>query len=835
MPTLFPAMKREDALDDIAELIHRVEPNLPRLRILQVVARTVAARPAVSKLLSVLQNDIGLLTSADNTMPSSLGTIINQLIQDGATTLKHPRCHRCHEERTLRNRLGAHGICAACYSRDRRVHIECSRCGQRRKRRAVVDGQEWCGTCWEGQLGQVAAVFRSAVLGSGCGITARQFEAVAATVHSTWKAGDILRLSLELNTRSEQWFAQPAAGSVLFLRFHAALEKAGVMVTPVACGRCGREATLAHILGGLRCCARCYSASKREACSQCGRDQILVLHAADGTGICQTCMKKLPDRMATCIECGQRRYVAWNGPDGPVCSKCRPKHRIDYCPGCKRQKPCLFAGTSRARCHECSRQKESCALCGTQDRAATRNDQGIAICGRCSRKPEPCSDCGRHRIVVGRAQGKPLCDYCYPKDPVSFRDCGRCGRHENLQVADLCQRCAANDELERLVPLEVRANSPVAQAIHDLCLDAKPQSVLAARRNSSMGLLRSVMDSQVIPTHEFLDDAGADQATRAVRSLLVDAGLLPYRDNNLARFEEWIIRTAQRITDPQQRAAFVQFARWRHVRELRKRTSPVHSSLTTSRRRELRLVMELLEWLQHQNRVLVSLTQSDVDRWRASGSAERHRVKPFLAWAHANGMVRSIEILRKPGSALDVAGTPVDERVHLLHGILDPGCTLPVAVRFASALVLLFGAGPQQIVELRVSDISAIDERVYLKLGNEPLLLPDALVDLAIGTQQNRKAPRLFAPTRDTDWLFPGIRTGYPLAASTLIGSMKLLGVSASRGRTGAMAALAQELPPAILARLTGNSTATAVRWSNAVAASNARYAALAMPATPLG
>lgn len=276
-----------------------------------------------------------------------------------------------------------------------------------------------------------------------------------------------------------------------------------------------------------------------------------------------------------------------------------------------------------------------------------------------------------------------------------------------------------------------------------------------------------------------------------MRSLLVDAGLLPYRDNNLARFEEWITRTAQRITDPRQRAAFVQFARWRHVRELRKRTSPVHSSLTTSRRRELRLVMELLEWLQHQNRALASLTQSDMDRWRASGSAERHRVKPFLTWAHANGMVRRIEILRKPGNALDMAGTAAGERAHLLHGILDPGCTSPVAVRFAAALVLLFGAGPQQIVALRVSDIRTSDERVCLKLGNEPLLLPGALVDLAIKTHENRKAPRLFAPTPDTDWLLPGLRTGYPLAASTLIGSMKLLGVSAARGRTGAMAALA--------------------------------------------
>ena len=70
-------MKREAALDDIAELIHRIEPGLPRPRILQVVARTVAARPAVPELLSVLQNDIRFLTSGDDTMPSSLAGIID--------------------------------------------------------------------------------------------------------------------------------------------------------------------------------------------------------------------------------------------------------------------------------------------------------------------------------------------------------------------------------------------------------------------------------------------------------------------------------------------------------------------------------------------------------------------------------------------------------------------------------------------------------------------------------------------------------------------------------------------------------------------------------------
>src|SRR5690606_19901506 len=117
VPTFCLTMKREDALDDIAERIHRIEPGLPRLRIRQVVARSVAARPVVPELLSVLQDDIGFLTSEDDTMPSDLAGIIDQLIHDGATTLKRPRCHRCHEQRRLPHRRGGRGICASCYSR----------------------------------------------------------------------------------------------------------------------------------------------------------------------------------------------------------------------------------------------------------------------------------------------------------------------------------------------------------------------------------------------------------------------------------------------------------------------------------------------------------------------------------------------------------------------------------------------------------------------------------------------------------------------------------------------------------------------------------------------
>ena len=56
---------------------------------------------------------------------------------------------------------------------------------------------------------------------------------------------------------------------------------------------------------------------------------------------------------------------------------------------------------------------------------------------------------------------------------------------------------------------------------------------------------------------------------------------------------------------------------------------------------------------------------------------------------------------------------------------------------------------------------------------------------------------------------------------------LRALGIEPNPHRTAALGTLAQTLPPAILARLTGLSMSNAVRWSTAVAASNARYAPL--------
>jgi hypothetical protein len=73
----------------------------------------------------------------------------------------------------------------------------------------------------------------------------------------------------------------------------------------------------------------------------------------------------------------------------------------------------------------------------------------------------------------------------------------------------------------------------------------------------------------------------------------------------------------------------------------------------------------------------------------------------------------------------------------------------------------------------------------------------------------------------------PEILAGYPISVGALTGRLTTLGVQPRSARKTALASLAMQLPPAIISRLTGPNAAA--RWAQAVAASNAKYAATSM------
>ncbi|MFE7742272.1 hypothetical protein [Nocardia sp. NPDC057455] len=173
-----------------------------------------------------------------------------------------------------------------------------------------------------------------------------------------------------------------------------------------------------------------------------------------------------------------------------------------------------------------------------------------------------------------------------------------------------------------------------------------------------------------------------------------------------------------------------------------------------------------------------------------------------------------------------MVGLSEDDRWHQLNAVFGAKA-VPARTHLAAALNLLFGIRCQAITQMKVSDVAHFGDLVHVKLGSEPLLLPEEVGLLAQSATRDRQVRRLFGKTTDLHWLYPGASPGYPMTADALAERVRALGVSPSPARTTALASLAMQLPAAIISRWTGLSIAAATRRAEAVAASNAEYAAL--------
>jgi hypothetical protein len=140
--------------------------------------------------------------------------------------------------------------------------------------------------------------------------------------------------------------------------------------------------------------------------------------------------------------------------------------------------------------------------------------------------------------------------------------------------------------------------------------------------------------------------------------------------------------------------------------------------------------------------------------------------------------------------------------------------TLPVDVRVAGALVLLFGLPIERIRHLTADQITSNDLHTYLTAGHQPILLPPRLARLLqrLATEPEERlriSHDLLGPRR----LFPGRVPGQPIANHGLTTRLNRHGISVRSARNGALAALAADLPAAILADLLGMHINTAIRW----------------------
>ncbi|PTT59387.1 hypothetical protein DBR22_21945 [Arthrobacter sp. HMWF013] len=336
-------------------------------------------------------------------------------------------------------------------------------------------------------------------------------------------------------------------------------------------------------------------------------------------------------------------------------------------------------------------------------------------------------------------------------------------------------------------------------------------------------------------THDAVD-AASRPGTSLLRSLLVDTGVLPERNERLVAFETWIERTALSIIDEADRRTYLGFARWRHLRRARQ-----HTTLTTAQaaghRRQLTYVRNFISALHAQGITMSTAGQAAVDAWLAGGPPERACIKAFLQWCRTNGINKNLTVASpRPSPLPAVLLLPEHQHHALLVRVLDSKESIDPALRLAASLVLLYGIRNYELAALSLANIITTAEGVWIRFGPEPLHLPAGLARFAREAVSARSVTRVGRTTDDQQWLFPGLFPNQPIDPRTLSSRLAAVGIKPEKTRSTAMGQLAQQLPPPILARLTGIKASTAVRWSAAVAASYARNTPwLDAPREPVG
>jgi hypothetical protein len=442
------------------------------------------------------------------------------------------------------------------------------------------------------------------------------------------------------------------------------------------------------------------------------------------------------------------------------------------------------------------------------------------VCRRCYREvrgnPAPCAGCGATKPLIGTdSDGRGVCGAC-AGGRFDYA-CRRCGGGEERYQDGHCVRCVAIERLhEQFHGPDGLVPDVLAPLVAALAQADRPRSALEwlRRDNGGAQVLRQLGAAGVELTHEVLDSLPPN-AVNALRQMLVHVGALPARVEYLERVPAWLNRQLTLLPEQHRQVIHV-YVTWSLLRRARQRAA--HARFTESSAANLRtrvtVAIAFLRWLDEQHVALADVTQALVDQWLSEGACTRRVVKDFLDWAASRGLAPELDVPYLPSAEPDLSVTN-EERWELLRRCLHDAA-LPLDVRAAGGLVLLYGIPVSRISELTAEDLIADDTGHALLLCGHRTALPPALAvlltDLASSAVTTSAVGRSVPGPR---WLFPGRLPGQHFTPAGLAAVLNRHGIRVRRGRNSALAALAADIPAAALSPLLGIGIETAVRWTH--------------------
>ncbi len=605
---------------------------------------------------------------------------------------------------------------------------------------------------------------------------------------------------------------------------------------PVArCARCGQKRRIK--VASRTLCIRCASDAVRKLpCRDCGKLRRVSVHDQAGPQ-CEQCRRRA--RAEPCIHCNRTMMVKKRTADGPVCGYCWARVRPGQpCSDCARAAGVrLSAHDGKPRCENCYLiARMPCARCGLVARANRHWPEG-PVCRACVDEVlsthAPCRLCHQHRPVLRRDPDGPVCPGCAGVR-ISYQ-CQLCGAMGRVHSRNRCLSCAVNDQIIDLftTPGGTPATrlAPLAEELKAATAD-RPDTSRRYLRQPGGRLIRRLVSGELACTHEALDALRQTAAVDHLRSLLVLVGLLPARDEQLARLQMDITAILERTGHPEDRLVLTRYARW-HLLTIADQRIARRGTLTINQRRYLRghltTALRLLTDLRVGGSTLTGCDQATIDSWLQHNRRRRDTARAFLIFAAAHHLAPAHLAIEYIPRADD--RSIMNDTQRILRSItLETDESLPLPERVAGCLVLQYGLPCRRIVALTASMVlrHPTDADVLgLNLGKDPLWLRPRLSALLDRLLDERRPISPVGRRRPSQYLFPGHLPNQAMAPGSLAGRLKRLGITSPKlARNGAMLALAGSVHWKLLADLLGIADNTAVNWHNASGRDRASYVA---------
>ena len=785
-----------DALEDpvgvIVGLVAGREPALGRSVIARAAEDVAGGRAKRRRLAQALLDNPGVLADGRSPAPRAVADLLICLRKAGAVNISPPACAGCGRQLRSYQRRGEDWYCSSCGP----VREPCSACGRlRRVTRRDRDGKPRCSQCPPDD-GDPAALITEIVTSADPSLAAGTV--TSAVMAAAPRAGQRRQLAWTLQDRPGLLTGDGAEAPVpAVLRLIDQLCDAGAQaVTHPACPGCGRVMHLHRPIGGKWLCRTCTARSRAQPCSRCGAVREAATRDEHGRPLCPNCLSTDPVNQEECSKCGRRRPVSVRAPGGPLCPACRPVP-VAACSICGRKAPCeTSAATGKPWCRACKQRWARCAQCGTM------------------------------APVRGGTADAPLCSTCAVPGAEFWRRCPGCGQEGRIAPGQ-CKRCRLREQLRDLLAGPDGTISPALQGLYgNLAGCERPATVLTWLGKSTVTVLREIAAGQRPLTHAALDDLPDGKPLRHLRTMLVATGTLPPRDEQIARLEAWVSRIIAERPGADERRLLHQYATWHVVRRLRSRLAGQDATYGqfVSAQRNVRAAIALLDWLADRGLTLENARQGDLDTW--TGDAEAvHRTDAgnFVRWARRNKLTTLDFAAVKWGGPSGVIDT--ETRWEQARWLLQDDSLRPED-RLAGLLVLLYAQRTTTISRLTLSHVQASGGQVLIRLGREPVVLPEPVDALALQVAAIRRGHAALGDDGTSAWLFPGGRPGQPISAPRLGERLRDIGIHCGQARSAALFQLATDLPAAVLASMLGIHISVAVQWQRLSAGDWMTYAA---------